>query len=282
MKKGTTELIKFQMLRTRLGENRRCVAGLLECLWQGVASNCMHGDIGRFSDEEIAAMVDWNGNGAELIDHLVGTGWLDRHSEFRLVVHDWSTHAPNYVKGNVKQSGKPFADRVPGALPRTPLGTPDSPTPGDVPGAIPATPPPSLTLPSLVKSNPTSPNQDTLVQPAVARADVFDLFWAEVHLRKSKQEARTKYALAVKRIRAEGKHADPHAFLRERMRAFAESPEAHPTDRAPIHPSTWLSKGRYDDDPETWKESGNGKPDRKDSSIFTDEMRDNKTPIDEF
>ena len=34
--------------------------------------------------------------------------------------------------------------------------------------------------------------------------------------------------------------------------------------------------------PDDSKGPKNGKPDRKDSSIFTDEMRDNKTPIDEF
>ena len=50
-------------------------------------------------------------------------------------------------------------------------------------------------------------------------------------------------------------------YLADRMTAFAASPDARPTDREPIHPTTWLNQGRYDDDPETWqRQSGSSDP----------------------
>lgn len=81
-------------------------------------------------------------------------------------------------------------------------------------------------------------------------ASAFDAFWAVVHEKVGKGHAERQYAKAVKRLSL--READPHAFLIERMTAFAASPSAKPPDRSPIHPATWLSHGRYDDDPATW------------------------------
>jgi hypothetical protein len=53
----------------------------------------------------IAEMVGWNGSAEILISALVDSHWLDRHSEHRLVVHDWHDHAPNFIKGNVHRLG---------------------------------------------------------------------------------------------------------------------------------------------------------------------------------
>jgi hypothetical protein len=86
----------------------------------------------------------------------------------------------------------------------------------------------------------------------------FDAFWAVVHHKTAKDAATRAYAKAVKRLRQ--REVDPHAFLLERMRQFAASPAAHPDDRTPIHPATWLNQGRYDDDPATWARVARGSP----------------------
>ncbi len=83
----------------------------------------------------------------------------------------------------------------------------------------------------------------------------FDAFWAAVHHKAGKRAAESAYTMAVKRIRVEERDVEPHAFLLERMQAFAKSPQAHPADHRAIHPSSWLNQGRYDDDPETWQET---------------------------
>ena len=89
MKANTPELMKFKKLQRKLGESRRGTIGLLEGLWIETARNSPAGDVGRFTNEEIAIMVDWDGDPDLLVDALVECRWLDRCSEHRLVVHDW-------------------------------------------------------------------------------------------------------------------------------------------------------------------------------------------------
>lgn len=91
----------------------------------------------------------------------------------------------------------------------------------------------------------------------------FDSWWEVVHCKTGKEAARRAYDVAVSKIRMVEPDREPHAYLRERMAAFASTPSAKPTDRTPIHPTTWLNQGRYADDPATWNHRGspqNGKP----------------------
>lgn len=90
----------------------------------------------------------------------------------------------------------------------------------------------------------------------------FDRFWSAVHQKIGKRQSESAYEHAVKRLRVEKPDHDPHEFLLDRMTVFARSPSANPTDRAPIHPATWLNQGRYDDDPATWQRGSprNGDP----------------------
>jgi hypothetical protein len=80
----------------------------------------------------------------------------------------------------------------------------------------------------------------------------FESWWQAVHLKTGKEAAAKAYVKAVQRIRSEKPELDPHAFLHERMTAFAATPSANPPDRTPIHPATWLNQGRYYDDPAAW------------------------------
>lgn len=112
MKANTPELMKFKRLQRRLGETRRGTIGLLESLWIEVSRNCPEGDVGRFSDEEIAIMVDWEGEPIALVNALVECGWLDQCHEHRLVVHDWADHCPTYVRGGLAKRGKVIAKAV--------------------------------------------------------------------------------------------------------------------------------------------------------------------------
>lgn len=110
MKHSTPQLLKFQRLQRRLGETKRGLVGLLELLWHGTATQAPQGDIGKFSNEEIAILVDWEGDYDQLVDALVDTGWLDRCSKHRLVVHDWGQHAPNWVRMLVKKRDLSFSE----------------------------------------------------------------------------------------------------------------------------------------------------------------------------
>ena len=110
MKIGTTQLIKFLHLKRSLGLTHYAAVGLLESLWMFASKNSPQGDIGKHSNEDIACMIEWDGDPDELIDTFLKYQWLDAHAEHRLVIHDWSDHAPNWLKGNLASHGKQFAN----------------------------------------------------------------------------------------------------------------------------------------------------------------------------
>ncbi len=104
--------MKFKKLQRRLGVSRVMTAGTLELLWIATLNNAKRGDIGRFSNEEIAIECDWTGDPDELIDGLVGAGWVDESTEHRLVIHDWPEHAPRYIHAWIKSQGTTFAEEL--------------------------------------------------------------------------------------------------------------------------------------------------------------------------
>jgi len=108
MKSSTPDLLKFKRLQRRLGVSVPCVCGLLELLWISTSKNAPQGDIGRFTNEEIAIGCYWDGDPDLLVESLLECGWLDSSEEHRLVVHDWAEHCPAWVKGNLASQKKEF------------------------------------------------------------------------------------------------------------------------------------------------------------------------------
>lgn len=97
MKEGTENKLKFKQLQRRLGLRLWQARGLLDTLWAFCKANCPAGDIGRFTNEEIAIGLDWEGDHDALVDALVATRWLDEHDLHRLIVHDWHEHCEDTV-----------------------------------------------------------------------------------------------------------------------------------------------------------------------------------------
>ncbi len=111
MKSAALESVKFKKLKRRLNLPHWQAVGLLEALWQFTCANAPQGDIGRHSNEDICASLEWAGDADELIGTLTSCGWLDAHEKHRLTVHDWHDHAPTYIKGNLARSQKEFATK---------------------------------------------------------------------------------------------------------------------------------------------------------------------------
>ena len=147
MKVKTTASVKFMRLKRRLSLSHYKTVGLLESLWIITAQNAPDGNIGKFSNEDLAAMVEWEGSADELIAGLVDTGWLDSCPVDRLVVHDWLDHCPTWVRGVLANPCKK----------KPPLSPPLRPVTGAAKvGLIPHSSPPlpSLLFPSLTFSSP--------------------------------------------------------------------------------------------------------------------------------
>jgi hypothetical protein len=112
MKSGTESKSKFRQLKRRLQLRYWQVVGILETLWRVTQADAPAGDIGKLDDEEIAAALEWEGDPGTLINALVETRWIDQDDDFRLIIHDWSEHAPNHLVGAFRKHGKLFADQI--------------------------------------------------------------------------------------------------------------------------------------------------------------------------
>lgn len=117
MKRNTSSLLKFRLLQQRLSLREYQTKGLLQSLWDFVAHNCPAGNIGRFTNHQIAVGLDWDRDADELIEALSDPEcqWLDQHLEHRLIIHDWPEHCEDSVHMALARKGGFFAD---GSAPR--------------------------------------------------------------------------------------------------------------------------------------------------------------------
>lgn len=110
MKANTQDIIKYKKLRRRLKLSRIACTGLLEEIWHLTQKNTPRGDIGKLSNDDIATIVEWDGDPDELVDALTECGWLDKSEKHRLVVHKWKWHAPSFVRGVLARRGETFVE----------------------------------------------------------------------------------------------------------------------------------------------------------------------------
>lgn len=117
MKRGTYEHPKTLALQSMLALDDLQIGGLLERLTAFVRDYAPQGDIGKWTDEQIARGLKWiRADHAELVDALVACKWLDHDDVHRLLVHDWPDHADDTTHRYLARQGLLFAN---GAKPKT-------------------------------------------------------------------------------------------------------------------------------------------------------------------
>lgn len=122
MKLNTIQHPKILRLRRRLSVPTWGAVGVLESLWHLTATHAKDGAIGRiFTNEDIANSIGWEGEPDHLIDALVASGWLDTCAINRLIVHDWSDHCPDFVRGNLARQKVDFAVATTNSAAPTPV-----------------------------------------------------------------------------------------------------------------------------------------------------------------
>src|ERR1700687_3950916 len=96
----------------------RCQAmGCLEAVWHFTGRFTPQGNLGKYSDAEIEAWVEWWGEPGIFIPALVEAGWVDRDQVHRLVVHDWDKHADDATRLSLKRQKMPFVATRPYSVP---------------------------------------------------------------------------------------------------------------------------------------------------------------------
>jgi hypothetical protein len=109
MKRGGPQHPKVMLLAATLGLERYAAVGLLECLWHFTAQYAPRGDLGRYTDAQIAGAIGWQVNdAARLVDALVCCRLVDASPTDRLVVHDWHDHADQTVQRVLSRRGESF------------------------------------------------------------------------------------------------------------------------------------------------------------------------------
>lgn len=103
MKAGTHNHMKTKRLKRLLGIPLYQAVGILESLWLLCTDCCDEGNIGKFTDEEIADYLEWDGDASELVRALSDSGWTDSDKDRRLVIHDWIDHCPEYIRDRIRK-----------------------------------------------------------------------------------------------------------------------------------------------------------------------------------
>jgi hypothetical protein len=115
MKRGTPRHPKTTGLMHALGCSYQEAVGVLELLWHFTAEFAPAGDIGRWTNAQIAEGIQWAGEPDRLIEALVRVRWLEEAVPDRLRVHDWYSHADDIVHHVLARAGRRF---VTGEVPR--------------------------------------------------------------------------------------------------------------------------------------------------------------------
>jgi len=112
MKKGTPQHPKVDRLMRGLDCHRPLAVGVLEMLWHFTETRAPQGDIGRWTNQEIADGICWPGDADTLVATLVASRWFDVHPDpaVRLLVHDWPQHANDAVHMALARRTELFAD----------------------------------------------------------------------------------------------------------------------------------------------------------------------------
>ncbi|HEY4260720.1 MAG TPA: hypothetical protein VGM98_11195 [Schlesneria sp.] len=236
MKIGTLSHIKTKRLKRRLGLPMYQVAGILETLWHLAIESADEGDIGKFSNDDIAMGLEWDGDADALISALIDSGFVDEDPERRLVIHDWLDHAPEYVRERLrkrearhrKKESQPVRE-VPGQQRTMPGHVP--PLSGTVPQVSAEVPPSSEVVPSIpchIKPNPTNPNQTSSptspqsAQQPVRSSTGEPATWAEV--------GEAMKSLKISRREQTMKAGQKHGFNPAQVLAIIDYLQALPTE----------------------------------------------------
>lgn len=115
MKRGTPQHPKTKALARSLAVPVYSAVGLLEMLWHFTAEFAPQGNVGRFSNQDIADALGWVECPDRLVDALLAARWIEQHKTHRLVVHDWHDHADDASHMKLARQTHFFAD---GKMPR--------------------------------------------------------------------------------------------------------------------------------------------------------------------
>lgn len=137
--RGTLTHRKTRRLAKLMNIAQPFALGLMEALWHVTAEQAPTGAIGRLSNKDIADEMFWDEDPDVLIQAFIDAGLIDKHPQFRLIIHDWQSHADQATKRKLARHGKTFADGDDECLVMTSQGEAMTGLPVPVPVPVPET-----------------------------------------------------------------------------------------------------------------------------------------------
>jgi len=110
MKREALNHPKMHDLAARLDISQAQAIGHVTLLINWTADFAIQGDVGKWPNGAIARGCGWGASPDTFVDALRDAGWLDEHSTYRLVLHDWPDHAERWVKSKLSSLGLKFLD----------------------------------------------------------------------------------------------------------------------------------------------------------------------------
>lgn len=251
MKRGTPDHPKMKRLARLLNIEMWGAVGIMESIWHFGMRYCPMGDIGKFSDIEIADAIGWKGSAGELVSALINARWFDACPQNRLLIHDWPDHCDRSVAKYLKENKLTFAC----AQVRTCAHH------GAHPGALSDSAPDSF--------SDSNSDSDSDPSPMLSLADKIPFpklneIFAAYPRRVAKDAAIPEIERAIRRLQQE-RGTDihgAHMYLLSRVKAYARSEQAVKGEAKFIpNPDRWFREGRYNDDESVWKLNGKPMPD---------------------
>lgn len=205
-------------------QSQAVAVGAVRLLFAATARHARRGDIGRLSDSAIAIACGFTGDAGVFVSALVQENWLQRDTEHRLLVVDWSVLCHPEIASDLIRSGVGFAE---------PTGVPK------------------------VREKKAR-KQALKAQPVPT--DSFERFWEEYpNVRKGGRILALKaWEEAIKNAKPPVAGADVGEWLVQRAKDYAVSWKG--SSKFAIGPAVWLNQGCWDDAPESWSEYRQDKP----------------------
>lgn len=257
MKRYGLDHPKGRRLGAALGIPLYAQVGIRECIYHFTARHAIQGDIGKWSDADIAAAVGWPIERVEdLVRALVETRLLEAHPTHRLVVHDWHEHCDESCRKTVANKKLEFVTRTPGYEDETRRFTYFS---GNIPedlGNLPPKPKPQPEPQPEPKRERSPANAEELARSGASSAG-FEAWYAVYPRKRKPRDAARAYERAIARISKSQflTPADAATWLLERTRIFASSPAGQVSDDGDFrpYPATWLNADEFETDPVEWQ-----------------------------
>ena len=165
---------KTKKLARLLGVSLPAAVGHIHYLWWWALDYAQDGDLSRFDSYDLKDAVHWDGDGIELMEALVESGYVDRDDEGGLHLHDWFEYAGKLAERRAKDRARK-AEAAERTRKSKELHRNSDGIDAEVDG-IPSVP--NQTKPNLTKPNQTEPNQPPAADaaPPVPYEKIRELF----------------------------------------------------------------------------------------------------------